>query len=186
LATISGLDPRAAAKGLWKAMVAGLVVADGENYFVLMDEEDATAAAIVAAAMNAEKKSQPSPTSAVADAVPSTGTSDKMTFPASANKNESVPASPMIPSSSKDDTSVVERTRAALVSISQLPTTAPSHPQLFPRNQYGRAAARRLREADTLYDATRPAQDNEEEDDGDSSDGYDELDSKFEGVYMSM
>jgi hypothetical protein len=40
LATISGLDPRQVAQGLWKAMVHGLVVADGENYFVMMDDSE--------------------------------------------------------------------------------------------------------------------------------------------------
>lgn len=37
LATISGLDPREAAAGLWKAMVVGMIIAPGENYFVVQD-----------------------------------------------------------------------------------------------------------------------------------------------------
>lgn len=40
LATISGLGPREAAAGLWKAMVAGMIVAPGENYFVVQDDKD--------------------------------------------------------------------------------------------------------------------------------------------------
>jgi hypothetical protein len=40
LAIISGLDPREAAAGLWKAMVAGMIIAPGENYFVVQDDKD--------------------------------------------------------------------------------------------------------------------------------------------------
>jgi predicted ATPase len=32
----SGLSPKEAARGLWKSLVAGLVIAAGENYFVMM------------------------------------------------------------------------------------------------------------------------------------------------------
>jgi hypothetical protein len=34
------LDPREAAAGLWKAMVAGMIIAPGENYFVVQDDKD--------------------------------------------------------------------------------------------------------------------------------------------------
>jgi hypothetical protein len=40
LATISGQDPKDVARGLWKALVAGLVVAGGDNYFVIKDTDN--------------------------------------------------------------------------------------------------------------------------------------------------
>jgi predicted ATPase len=36
LSTISGLPPKETARGLWKALANGLVVAGGDNYFVMM------------------------------------------------------------------------------------------------------------------------------------------------------
>jgi hypothetical protein len=42
LATISGLDPQTAARGLWQALVVGLVVTGGDNYFVMKDNDNDT------------------------------------------------------------------------------------------------------------------------------------------------
>jgi hypothetical protein len=40
LATISGLEPKETARGLWKALVAGLITTGGENYFVIADYDE--------------------------------------------------------------------------------------------------------------------------------------------------